>query len=362
MIAPIFGGAVHMKALRIIGTILLGLVVLLVVGFVIGAVYYRDIPAAELEKKYGNAESKFIMLDGVRMHYRDEGPTNGTDKTTAPTVILAHAHFDSLIAWDPWVEALKDKYRVIRFDYTSHGLTGVDPSGDYSLKRTVDLVEMLVNELQLKKFSMAGTSMGGTIAIHYASRHPDQVEKMILMSPGALNTRVRGRDTPPPLPFYIDLAAYITPRLIFQGLLSSGFGDKSKLKPELVDQWWDMMRREGTREAEIARQRQYISGDVDTKIRGLIQPTLIQWGEANPVVTVDQAKQLVDLMKASKGVKLIVYPGVGHMAVHEAPEATARDARAFLDEPVSEALVPDAPAADAPASTPASAPTAKNPT
>jgi pimeloyl-ACP methyl ester carboxylesterase len=330
------------KALRILGWILGSIVGLLIIGFVVGAYYYRDIPAAELEKKYGNADSKFVMLDGVRMHYRDEGPTIG-DKATAPTVVLIHAHFDNLLSWDPWVEALKDKYRVVRFDFTSHGLTGVDPSGDYSLKRTVDLVELLVKELNIGKFSVAGTSMGGTIAIHYASRHPEQVEKMILLSPGALNTRVRGRDTPPPLPFGIDILKYITPRLIFKGLLSSGYGDKTKLKDDLIDQWWEMMRLEGQREAELTRQRQYISGDVDAKIRTLTQPTLIMWGEANPVVTVDQAKQLVDLMTAAKSVKLIVYPGVGHMAVHEAPEQTAKDARAYFDEPAitAAALAPE---------------------
>ncbi len=324
------------KALRVLGWILGGLVAVLIVGFAIGSYYYRDIPAAALEKKYGNAESKFVMLDGVRMHYRDEGPITG-DKASAPTIILIHAHFDNLLSWNPWVEALKDKYRVVRFDFTSHGLTGVDPSGDYSLKRTVDLVELLVKELNIGKFSVAGTSMGGTIAIHYASRHPDQVEKMILLSPGALNTRVRGRDTPPPLPPGIDILEYITPRLIFKGLLSSGYGDKTKLKDELIDQWWEMMRREGQRKAEITRQRQYISGDVDAKIKTLTQPTLIMWGEKNSVVTVDQAKQLVDLMTNAKSVKLIVYPGVGHMAVHEAPEQTAKDARIYFDEPIAEA-------------------------
>ncbi|MBL8630367.1 MAG: alpha/beta hydrolase, partial [Rhodospirillaceae bacterium] len=328
------------KALRILGWAVGSLAALLVVGFVIGAYYYRDIPAATLEKKYGNTESKFVMLDGVRMHYRDEGPTTG-DKATAPTIVLIHAHFDNLISWDPWVEALKDKYRVIRFDFTSHGLTGVDPSGDYSLKRTVDLVEMLADQLQLGTFSMAGTSMGGTIAIHYATRHPEKVEKMILLSPGALNTRVRGRDTPPPLPPGIDIVKYITPRLIFKGLLTSGFGDKSKVTDQLIDQWWEMMRREGQREAELTRQRQYISGDVDAKIRTITQPTLILWGEANSVVTVDQARQLVDLMTAAKSVKLITYPGVGHMAVHEAPEQTARDARAFFDEPIAAIAAPD---------------------
>ncbi|MSO99071.1 MAG: alpha/beta hydrolase [Rhodospirillaceae bacterium] len=315
------------KFLRILGWIFGSIVALLVVGFVVGAAYYTDIPAAELEKKYANADSKFAMLDGVRMHYRDEGPREG------PVIILIHAHFDSLLMWDPWVAALKDKYRVVRFDFTGHGLTGPDPSGDYTLKRTVDLVEKLLAELGLTKFSMAGTSMGGTIALHYASRHSDQVEKIILLSPGALNTRVRGRDTPPPLPPGIDMVKYITPKAMFAGLLNSGFGDKSKVTDQLITQWWELMRHEGQREAEITRMRQYISGDVDTLIRGLKQPTLIMWGEANTVVTVDQAKQMVDLMTAAKSVKLITYPGVGHMAVHEAPEQTAKDARAFFDEP-----------------------------
>jgi len=316
--------------LRILGWTFGSIAVLLAVGLAIGAVYYRDIPAAELEKKYGNAESKFIMLDGVRMHYRDEGPQDG------PVVMLIHAHFDSLLMWDPWVEALKDKYRVVRFDFTSHGLTGPDPSGDYTLKRTVDLVEMLAKELNLTKFSLAGTSMGGTIAMHYTSRHPDVVEKLILLSPGALNTRIRSRDTPPPLPPGIDLLKIITPKAMFSGLLTNGFGDDSKVSDQLVTQWWEMMRREGQREAEITRNRQYVSGDVDALIRTLTPPTLIMWGEKNPVVAVDQAKQIVDLMTAAKSVKLTVYPGVGHMAVHEAPEATAKDARAFFDEPVME--------------------------
>ena len=315
------------KFIRIVGWVFGSIVALLAVGFVVGAAYYTDIPAAELEKKYANADSKFTLLDGVRMHYRDEGPREG------PVIILIHAHFDSLLMWDPWVAALKDKYRVVRFDFTGHGLTGPDPSGDYTLKRTVDLVEKLLTELGLTKFSMAGTSMGGTIALHYANRHSDQVERIILLSPGALNTRVRGRNTPPPLPPGIDLVKYITPKAMFAGLLNSGFGDKSKVTDQLITQWWELMRHEGQREAEITRMRQYVSGDVDTLIRGLKQPTLIMWGEANTVVTVDQGKQMVDLMTAAKSVKLITYPGVGHMAVHEAPEQTAKDARAFFDEP-----------------------------
>lgn len=318
------------KVLKILGYIIVAIVAIAVVGLAIGAWMYRDISAETLLAKYGNDQSKFIELDGARVHYRDEGVKDG------PAVLLIHAHYDSLLSWDPWVAALKDKYRVVRFDMTSHGLTGADPSGDYTLERTVDLTEKLVDALGLKRFAVAGTSMGGTIAIHYAARHPNQIEKMILLSPGALNTRVRGRSGPPPLPPGIGLVTVITPRVIFKGLLSSGFGDKSKLSEKLIDQWWELMRLEGQREAELTRMRQYVSGDIDSVIRSLSVPVLVMWGEANPVVTVDQAAQFTKMLEKSPSVKLITYPGVGHMAVHEAPEQTARDARDFFDSETAE--------------------------
>ena len=111
----------------------------------------------------------------------------------------------------------------------------------------MDLVEMLAKELNLSTFSMAGTSMGGTISMHYASRNPEKVEKLILLSPGALNTRIRSRDTPPPLPPGIDLLKIITPKMMFEGLLNNGYGDKRKVTDQLITQWWEMMRREGQR-------------------------------------------------------------------------------------------------------------------
>ena len=62
-----------MKVLRWIGWGVGGFVGLLLAAFVVAAIVYRDIPAEELEAKYANDASKFIDVDGVRMHYRDEG-------------------------------------------------------------------------------------------------------------------------------------------------------------------------------------------------------------------------------------------------------------------------------------------------
>jgi len=112
-----------MKLLRILGYTIAIITVAAVIGLCIALWAYRDIPANHLETKYANRASRFINIDGARIHYRDEGE--------GPAVLLLHANFGNLIGWDPWVDALKDSYRVVRMDFTSHGLTGPDPTGDY---------------------------------------------------------------------------------------------------------------------------------------------------------------------------------------------------------------------------------------
>ena len=314
--------------MRILGFGLLGLLVIGILAFAVGAWVYQDIPAAELEAKYAAPESQFVELDGVRVHYRDEGE--------GPAVVLLHAHWASLVMWDSWAEALKDKYRVIRFDMTSHGLTGPDPTGDYTLERTVELMELLLDELGVENMVLGGTSMGGTVSMHFTAKHPDRVSDLVLVSPGVLNTRIKDTTKPLELPPGAGLLEYITPRLMFSGMLNQGFGDKRKLTEETIDRWHDMQLREGQRKAELARMRQYMSGDLPALMKKITTPTLIMWGGANPVVPVDQAYKLIEMMENAE-VDLKIYDGVGHMAVLEAPEATSSDIRAYIDERLSQA-------------------------
>jgi len=321
-----------MKILRYIGYGLGSLFVLLVAALLVALWVYRDIPAEELEAKYANEASRFINIDGVRIHYRDEGPKDG------PVVVLIHAHFASLLGWEPWVEAMKDRYRVIRFDMTSHGLTGPDPSGDYTVERTVELTERLIDALGIDTFTFGGTSLGGTIALHYASQHPERVNGLILLSPGSLEGReqIEKRGRPGKS---ANILHYILPRALPEFMLSSAWGKTAPLPPELVDRWYDMWMREGQREAELERIRQYEPEGIEEVIASIQNPVFILWGEANPQARVEQAPMFIALLDDSPSVQLKVYPGVGHMAVQEAGDITGVDARAFLD---GELDLPDA--------------------
>ena len=312
------------KFFKFIGRLLGGLAVLIVLGMAIAAWIYRDIPAEQLEEKYANEASRFMNVAGVRVHYRDEGPQDG------PAVVLIHANFASLLGWEPWAEALKDKYRVIRFDMTSHGLTGPDTSGDYTLPRTIEIAEKFIDAMNLDTFSIGGTSLGGTVSIHYTVRHPSRINKLILLSPGSLEGRDqkarRGQ-----VPGFVYFAQRFMPRAAPAFMLRSGFSDDSKLSEALIDQWNDLWKLKGQRVAQLDRLSQYQAGDIEGIIGQVARPVLLLWGEDNQTAHFHQAEEFAKLLKSAPAIDFISYPGVGHMAVQEAGAEIAVDVRNFLD-------------------------------
>ena len=303
---------------------ILGLFALATVLFIAAIPFYRDVPPEVLEIGVVGSASRVTEINGVRVHYRDEGQ--------GPVVVLIHANYANLLMWDPWVAKLKDRYRVLRFDLTAHGLTGPDPTRDYSLERTVATLEGLLARLDIAgPITLGGTSVGGTVAMHYAVQHPERVQRLILVSPGSLEKDVRGRSTPRAVPRVADLFTLVTPRWMAAGLLKAGFGDKSKVTEPMIDEWYRPWLRAGNRRAMLDRLRQYVSGDVEAKIRAVSVPVLLLWGEKNPRVPVALAYEFQKLLVHSPAVRLEILKGVGHMAVQEAPDATARLVREYLD-------------------------------
>jgi pimeloyl-ACP methyl ester carboxylesterase len=311
-----------MKFLRYAGYGIGAFCLVACLAFLSAAWIYRDIPAEVLEAKYTTPASRFLNVDGVRIHYRDEG-------SGAPLVLI-HANFGSLLSWDEAVGVLSASHRVLRFDLTGHGLTGPDPSGDYSLERTVQLTERFVDALGLTRFSLAGTSIGGTVAMHYTAKHPERVEKLILLNPGALEGRSVQR-AGGGVPRVANILEYITPRAMASYMLKSRFGDPARVDDKLIDQWYEMWLREGQRAAILARLRAYSSADLGKVTAAVAVPVLILWGELDPQTPVEQADELRKLLVNSPDVKVITYPGVGHMAAEEAGRDIARDIGTYLD-------------------------------
>jgi hypothetical protein len=103
----------------------IGLFLLVALLVLISRLVYWDIPVEELKSDYANEQSEFMELNGLSVHYRDEGQ--------GMPVVLVHGTAASLHTWDDWTDSLKKDYRVIRMDIPAFGLTGPHPDADYSI-------------------------------------------------------------------------------------------------------------------------------------------------------------------------------------------------------------------------------------
>jgi 3-oxoadipate enol-lactonase len=125
-----------------------------------------------------------IFFGGIVMQVRlDEGAElfytidDFTDPWTQPeTVVLHHGMAKNHKFWYAWVPILAQHYRVVRFDMRGMGQSSVpSPGYPWSLENFAqDLLELL-NQLELSKVHLIGETVGGSIAMRFATLHQDRL-------------------------------------------------------------------------------------------------------------------------------------------------------------------------------------------
>jgi len=312
------------RLLRLLGIAIAILAGLLLLGLLFLWWTNRDLPAAEVDRLYGGSDLQRLNIDGVDLAYRVQGE--------GPPLVLIHSHFYTMRQWQPWVDKLAGDFTVIRFDLTSHGLTGPDPSGDYSRKRGAQLLSGLLDHLGIGRASIAGSSTGGGLAWYYAAHFPERVDRLILLNaaglPGATNKWMEME-----LPDWFGYVLYLLPESLFKAFLQAPVVDKSLITQEQVREFHLMYRREGNRMAEFERMRAWDRGDISQDLAAIRAPTLVMWGEQNPQLPVAQAAGFASKLINAERVEQRIYPGIGHVIPLELPEQSAADARSFLLEP-----------------------------
>jgi pimeloyl-ACP methyl ester carboxylesterase len=299
---------------------------LFIAGLALG--WQSDRDSAEMRAKYSNNASQFIDLGaGLKVHARDEGKRDG------PTLLLIHGSNASLHTWEPWVKRLGGKYRVISLDLPGHGLTGENPSRDYSYAAFVDVTDRAMSKLGIGKFAIAGNSMGGAVAWHYALAHPEKATALGLIdAAGAPASQSKAL----PLGFKLarnpiarGLMRYVTPRFVIEKSLHQSVGNQAIVTDAMVDRYWELLLYPGNRAATLDRFARDNRSEAATKaaLAAIKVPTLIMWGEDDSLIPVSSAAWFGS---AIAGSKTIIYPGIGHIPMEEAADKSAADIDAFL--------------------------------
>ncbi len=308
---------------------------------------------AALIAQYATPPSRFIVVDGVPLHVRDEG--------AGPVVVMLHGSIANLQEWNEVAARLVHEFRVVRLDWPPYGLSGPDPSGEYSTRRAAQLLAGVVDELQLPPFVLVATSNGGNVALEYYQMRPESVVGLALSilplerpsQTRAIDWRIRAMQKGHSylLPDYRFRSWY---RLIIEDTTPDPFTPT----PEMIEPLFAMNNLPGA----LARQRQYIesntrifkAGDAIARAAATVRvPVLLQWCDQDDVVSQGPAATVARFEQTH--VELIQYADLGHFPMWEDPARFTADLRRFLDrvfvsqaESVSSASSPLPPAETTP--------------
>ena len=114
-----------------------------------------------------------VEANGISINYQIDGPEH------APWLVFSNSLATSLSMWDEQAAALKDRFRVLRYDQRGHGGTDA-PAGRYAFDTLLDDALALMDALGIAKANFSGLSMGGATALGLAERRSDRFERIIV--------------------------------------------------------------------------------------------------------------------------------------------------------------------------------------
>jgi pimeloyl-ACP methyl ester carboxylesterase len=272
-----------------------------------------------------------IELHGHRVCFRERGQ--------GPVVVLIHGITGRSDQWEPVIEHLAGAHKVLAPDLLGHG-ESAKPRGDYSLGAYASGIRDIMVALGHERATIVGHSLGGGIAMQFAYQFPERTERLVLVSSGGLGREVHRLLRAATLPG----SELVLPLLTHARVLAAG---------EAAARALGFLRLQaGTDLAEVARGFGSL-GDAEARsafietMRAVLDPrgqrvsaldrlylaealpSLIAWGDSDPVIPADHGRAAHAAMPGSR---LELFSGVGHFPQLERPYEFARVLAEFIAE------------------------------
>jgi pimeloyl-ACP methyl ester carboxylesterase len=257
-----------------------------------------------------------LLVRGVRLRYTEAG--------TGPLLILLHGYLVSGRDWLRVLPMLSEKFRCIVPDLPGFGESEKPADFNYTREGFAETILDLMAGLDAPRANICGHSMGGAIALTLAADHPDRVNRLAVINSVSYPFK-------PPLTAKLIGLPGIGPflfktlynKLVFRDYFkNSVFAPGFKLDEGDLDYYYRCFNRPDAREA--AYRALGAATDLTSLVPKVIRvraPTLIVWGELDPMFPVSFAQRLSrDIL----GSQLHTLPGCGHAPPVEQPERTAR--------------------------------------
>ena len=273
--------------------------------------------------------SRFADVGGVRVHYQEAGATH------APPVLLLHGFTASNFVWKETLLALAQKgFRVVAPDLVGFGFSGKPREGEYTIDAQAQMVLGLMDALGVERASLVGSSYGGAVAATCALDHPSRVARLVLVD-AVINDHARSR----PLlrlaatPVIGDLLSPLMmgSRRLLHAQLRKGYALENQhlFDDERATAHHRPLRAAATQHAALATLRRWRAGRIEEEAHNITHPTLLVWGETDPVIPLAHGRQLNRALPDSR---LRIFRRCGHMPMEERPREFVEVVAQFLSE------------------------------
>lgn len=271
----------------------------------------------EQEHVFHAEHSKFVEVDGLRVHYQEAG------EPPAPVMILIHGFASSNLVWSKVLLEFADLgFRVIAPDLAGYGYSSKPRDLDYTIARQAQMVFGLTRELGIEHAFLVGSSYGGAVAATIALDHPQLVEKLVLVGAVTNNRPTR----------YLLMRLFGSPvigDILSPLVVSSRRLLRMRMKRVYDRHAWPLderrvqarhlpLRTRGTHRAIIRTVRRWDAERVSRDAHLLQPPTLVLWGDSDREVPLADGHRLHDEIPKSR---LIVFQNCGHLPHEEYPES-----------------------------------------
>jgi esterase len=254
--------------------------------------------------------SRTLRVNDLDLHYLEWGEAD------APPIVCVHGYTGSADAFNALARHLKDRYHILAPDVRGHGESAWSPVGAYRYEdQAKDLAEF-AKRLELEKFVLIGTSMGGIIAMTYAAEHGQRLLGLVINDIGpdaeAGTQRITQMVGSRPDEFASLEEAMAYRRSASPILAARGAEDQHELALGVLrrgagGKWgWKM-------DPAYIRQRVERGPPVRPPLWPVLQAvgcrTLVVWGSDSDVLSEAQARRMVDTLPHGE---LVRVPGIGH--------------------------------------------------
>jgi pimeloyl-ACP methyl ester carboxylesterase len=270
-----------------------------------------------MSERSDSAASRWIEVDGLRLHYKRCG--------RGPAVLLLHGSGSSLDGVERVAQLLAGSFDVITPDLPGFGLTGPRADRDYRVPSYAATIAGFMDALGLERYAAVGNSLGGNIAWNLALDHPDRVTGLVLINATGypektLPTGIRLARNPLIRP----LLRRWMPRRAVERNLRTAVGPRSDIVDDaMVNRTHRLMSRPGNRSAfvDLANTDQ---PDRSGEIGAVSVPTLVLRS-----ASIDGQHFARDI----PGSRELVHSDGGHLLPEEDPTWVADAISSFLSAP-----------------------------